>query len=143
MPKLISNKSAKNILSYFVSALMLAVVVTPFLTQAAPEGGDSGSGEGGDSGTSMTIKIANPFKSNSIQDLIKTIVNDILMKIGGVVAVLMIMYAGFLFVTARGNTGKLDEAKKALTYAVIGAAILLGAWVISQAISTTIDSLKK
>jgi hypothetical protein len=69
-------------------------------------------------------------------------VNNILIPIGGVVAVLMIMYAGFLYVTAGGNEAKIKTAHQALTWAVIGAAILLGAWVISQAIQGTINQLK-
>lgn len=122
----------------------MMIFIAPILVLAAPEGGDSGSGEGGDSGagTSMNIKIDNPFKKDTIEGLIETIVNDILLPIGGVVAVLMIIYAGFLFVTARGNEAQITKAKDALLWAVIGAAILLGAWVISQAIKTTIDQLR-
>lgn len=91
-----------------------------------------------------TIVIKNPFKGgNSIEGFIRLIVNDILMPIGGVVAVLMIMYAGFQYVTAGGDPGKIKTAHQALLWAVIGAVILLGAWVISQSISGTIDALKK
>jgi len=91
---------------------------------------------------SMNIKIENPFKKDTIKGLIETIVNDILIPIGGVVAVLMIMWAGFLYVTARGDPGQIKKAHDALLWAVIGAAILLGAWVISKAIGATIDQLK-
>jgi len=134
MPNLIS-KNAKNILSYFVLGVMIMVFIAPLLAQAAGT-------------TNPPIVIVNPFKceegvSCTISGLIKTIVNDILIPIGGVVAALMIMWAGFLYVTARGNPSKIETAHKALTWAVIGAAILLGAWVISQAISATIDQLKK
>ena len=66
-----------------------------------------------------------------------------ILPIGGVIAVLMIMYAGFLFVTAGGEPAKITKAKDALLYAAIGAAILLGAWVISEAIGGTIKELKK
>jgi hypothetical protein len=89
------------------------------------------------------ITFANPFKENTIYGLITTIINDILMPIGGVIAVVMIIYAGFKYVTAGGNTTQIAEATKALQYAVIGAAILLGAWVIANAIKETIDELKK
>jgi hypothetical protein len=106
------------------------------LVQAADPGGS------GQPSASQTIKIDNPFKQDTIEGLIKTIVNDILMPIGGVIAVLMVMYAGFLFVTARGNEKQIGDAKQALFWAVIGAAILLGALVISQAISATINQLK-
>jgi len=139
MSDLIFNKTIKNILSYFISSTLVIFCLVPFLVQAQ----GTSNPDPGTSNPSISIKIENPFKTDNIQDLIKTIVNDILMPIGGVVAVLMIMYAGFLFVTARGDSAQITKAKDALTWAVIGAAILLGAWVISQAISTTIDALKK
>ena len=134
------SQKTKNILSYFISGSILMLLVIPFLVQA--QGGSGQPNPGGSGPTQFNIKIENPFKQNSIQGLIEVIVNDILMPVGGVIAVLMIMYAGFLYVTARGNTTKIEAAHKALFYAVIGAAILLGAWVISQAISSTIGQLK-
>lgn len=88
------------------------------------------------------ITFSNPFKHDTIYELIQTIVNDLLLPIGGVIAVVMIIYAGFKYVTAGGNSTKIAEATKALQYAVIGAAILLGAWVIANAIKETIDELK-
>lgn len=90
----------------------------------------------------MKIIIENPFKEKTIEGLITTLINDILIPIGAVVAVVMVMYAGFLFVTARGNTAQIDKAKGALLWAVIGAAILLGAWVIAEAIKGTVDELR-
>jgi hypothetical protein len=133
------SKNQKNILVYSISIVMVSVFVFPFLVQAQ-SGGNPPAG-GGNPATGPIV-IANPFKANTIQDLIKSIVDDILMPIGGVVAVVMIMYAGFLFVTAGGEPGQITKAKDALLWGVIGAAILLGAWVISTAISTTIDQLK-
>lgn len=128
-----SKKSSKKFLMHITSGvILLMVLVVPFLVQAqtAP-------------GPSIGIEIKNPFKQDSIKGLIEVIVNEIFIPVGGVIAVVMIIYAGFLYVTARGNTTKIGQAHQALLYAVIGAAILLGAWVISTAISTTIDSLKK
>ena len=54
----------------------------------------------------------------------------------------MIIWSGFLFVTARGSDEKLSTAKKAFAYAVIGAAIVLGAFVIEQALQGTVDQLR-
>lgn len=88
------------------------------------------------------IKIENPFKSKDVEGLLKAIVNEILMPIGAVIATIMVIYAGFLFATARGNATQIETAKKALFYALIGAAILLGAWVIVNALSATIDKLR-
>lgn len=78
------------------------------------------------SNPTFNIQIPNPFAADNIYELIEKIVNDILMPVGGVIAALMVMYAGFLFVTARGNEAQITKAKQALLWAVIGAAILLG-----------------
>jgi len=55
---------------------------------------------------------------------------------------LAIIYTGFLFVEAQGSPEKITKAKKALTYTIIGAAILLGAFVIADAIGKTVDEIK-
>lgn len=136
------NKSTKNILKHIFSGIVLMVLISPIFTTAATEGCNNGSGEGCNE-VSIKVEIKNPFKESTIEGLIKTIIENILMPIGSVVAVLMIMYAGFKYVTAGGDTSKIKEATEALKWSVIGAAILLGAWVISQAISSTIADLKK
>jgi hypothetical protein len=84
--------------------------------------------------------ICNPITTNNINDLIKTLLEGVL-KIGIPVVALAIIYSGFLFVSARGNSEKLGEAKKALTYTLVGAAILLGSWAIAELISNTVLAL--
>jgi hypothetical protein len=86
-------------------------------------------------------RIVNPIPSiTSIPGLIQTILTGVL-KIGIPIVALAIIYCGFLFVAARGNEKKLTEAKDALLYTIIGAAILLGSWAIAQMISSTVLSL--
>lgn len=140
------NKYFINTLVCFVTLIFSLALVSPFLVEA--QGGDPTGGGGNPTGqptgqsSRIVVKIDNPFKKDTIRGLIETIIDDILIPIGAVVAVLMVMYAGFLFVTARGNTEQIERAKKALLWAVIGAAILLGAKIISQAIQGTIDELR-
>jgi type IV secretory pathway VirB2 component (pilin) len=90
-----------------------------------------------------TICIPNPLRSgtNTLYDFIKTIINDVILPVGGVIAVIYIIYAGFLLVTARGDEKKLSDGKRAFFYAAIGTLILLGAWAIAQAIEGTINQL--
>ena len=57
------------------------------------------------------------------------------------VAILFLVYAGFLFVWARGNPVGLKRAKWNLFYVVIGIGIFLGAWVLGQIIANTLTSL--
>ena len=73
-------------------------------------------------------------------DLIRTILNGLL-TIGMPVVALAVIYCGFLFVFARGNSEKLTKTKEALLYTIIGAAILLGSWAIATMIGATIKGL--
>ncbi len=83
----------------------------------------------------------NPLGSTTSVSALLEKVLDILFQIGLPVLVLFIVYAGFQFVTAQGNAKKIEEAKAALFWAVIGGAILLGAKVISIALKGTISAL--
>ena len=91
----------------------------------------------------VKVTLDNPFsKANSLFELLETVVNDILLPIGGVLAVLAFIYSGFLYVTAQGNETKLKTAHKALLYTSIGTAVLLGSWAIAKVIENTINQLK-
>lgn len=86
-------------------------------------------------------KICNPISGiENITDLIKILLEKVLM-IGFPLVALAIIYCGFLFVAARGNSEKITKAKDALLYTIIGAAILLGSWAIAQVISETVTGL--
>jgi len=50
----------------------------------------------------------------------------------GIIALLLVLYAGFLWMTAAGDAEKIDRAKKTLTSAVIGLVILLSAFGITS-----------
>jgi hypothetical protein len=83
-------------------------------------------------------RIVNPIPAvTSIPGLIHRILEGIL-KIGIPFLALAIIYSGFLFITARGNSEKLEKAKDSLLYTIIGGAILLGSWAIAQMIESTI-----
>lgn len=88
-------------------------------------------------------KIVNPLGPNgidSIQGFIRVILEGVL-RIGIPIVALAIIYCGFLFVAARGNSEKLTKAKSTLLYTLIGAAILLGSWAIATLISSTVLAL--
>lgn len=52
-----------------------------------------------------------------------------------------IVVVGFKFVAAQGNAGKLAEARKNFLYVVIGAGLVLGAWVLATLIGATVSQL--
>jgi hypothetical protein len=87
-------------------------------------------------------KITDPLNNKfpSISALIHDILEGVL-KIGMPVIALAIIYCGFLFVKAQGKPEELNKAKSALTWTLVGAAILLGAWAIAEMISATVLAL--
>lgn len=56
----------------------------------------------------------------------------------GVLAVLLVLYAGFTWMTAGGNQEKIERAKKVLVRAGIGLAIILMSWAITTFIITAL-----
>ena len=60
------------------------------------------------------------------------------MSLIGIVMVVLVIYGGFLWMTAGGNDDQIGTAKKIITAAVIGLAIVLSAWAITNFI---IDNL--
>ena len=94
-------------------------------------------------GSSYKIQIPNPLRSDidSIPKLISVVIDDIVIPVGAVIAVLMIMYAGWLYVTARGDKSQVTKARDALLYTCIGAAILLGAKLLASVVQVTVMKL--
>jgi|GEM_PF-513110 len=96
-------------------------------------GGGGGTGGGG---------LVNPLTTISdIPTLLNAILKFVSTQIGPAIVVLMLIYCGFLFVTAQGNQEKLTTARTALMWTVIGAIILLGAATIEGVITSTVNTL--
>lgn len=83
--------------------------------------------------------LGNPLKAKNIQQLILGIVN-IAIYIGTLLAILMIIYTGFMYIMARGNPAKISEVHRLFMYVVIGTAILLGSKIIVEIIRNTVIS---
>lgn len=108
----------------------LSILVPFFVSAQLP-------GEGG----GETNPLTNPLGENTdIYSFLETLV-DLVVQIGFYVALVAIIYSGFLFVTAQGNESKLEKAKNALTYSLIGTAILMSAWVFAIAIKGAVDDV--
>ena len=68
-------------------------------------------------------------KNESIQPVIKTVVNTLLFVIGAL-SVVMIIVGGILYTTSSGDTGKVTKAKNTLTYAIVGLVVAFLAYAI-------------
>ena len=94
-----------------ISGIFLTVIFLSFLfsvTQAA------------------AIEITNPLKHQTFEDLIKAII-IFLRNLALVATALVIVLAGFYFVTSAGDPAKVTKAKQMILYALIGLAIVLAA----------------
>lgn len=66
---------------------------------------------------------------------------DLLSKIVGFVALIMIIYAGFRYMTAGGDAGKIALARNTVVYAAIGLVIAALAQVFINVIATSVNKL--
>ena len=105
----------------------------------SPSAGGSGANCGSQA---VTTGIPNPICSSSIQAFVGDVMT-IILEILSVAAVLYILWAGFLFVKARGNKEELADAKRALLHALIGTGIILGAWTLASIIANTVNQVTR
>jgi hypothetical protein len=114
-------------------------------TSGANDAGTTGPGAqttGGTTGGSP-IKLINPLGisgSTGLEQFLSNIL-DFVIRIGTIVVILMMVYVGFKFVSARGDPGEISKAREMLLWTVVGALILLGSKVIAGGIEATVKAL--
>lgn len=110
----------------FVYALIFWAAALPVFAQ-----GPSGGG---------TKTLQNPLKFSSIETFIEGVLKAIVMVALPIITVFFV-YAGFMFIKARGKSNELSDAKKNLVYVVVGAILILSAWVLATLIGGTVSQL--
>lgn len=63
---------------------------------------------------------------------------NLLLGLAGGVALVVLVYGGFLYMASGGDQKQLSTAKSAITYAVLGLILILGAILIVETLLTTI-----
>ena len=129
----------RTFLNYLFLEIALAVcLLVPIFVTAQ---GTSDPSKPGVKNPSITneYKLNNPIKVDSIQELLGLILQLVII-IATPIVVLFIIFAGFKYVTARGNASQIEEATKALTYAIIGGVLIIGAVAISKIIQNLVNS---
>lgn len=74
----------------------------------------------------LTFQWENYLGFSTIEDVLLALLN-VFIVIATPIIILFIIYAGFLYVTARGNAQQVQQASRALTYAIIGGILIIGA----------------
>jgi len=83
----------------------------------------------------------NPLGSvNNLWDLLKNIFTA-LIDLAIPVAILYLVYSGYLFVTAGGDEKQINTAKENFKWTVVGIAVLLGARALVDMLKATITGL--
>lgn len=94
------------------------------IAQTAPSGSGGTGGTGGSTGGLFTGRLENPLKAENFQQLIDRIISFVFMA-GVVIAPIMILIAGFYYITSAGEPAKLQTAKNIILYTAIGLAVIL------------------
>ena len=89
------------------SGLLIVCLLAPLMSQAA-------------------VTIPNPLKAQNFEQLLNGIIDFLFYLSLGLVP-LVIVVAGFYFITAEGDPQKIDTGKKLLRWAIIGFIIVLAA----------------
>ncbi|MBU0546761.1 MAG: hypothetical protein ABH876_01820 [Patescibacteria group bacterium] len=72
----------------------------------------------------QVIEIENPITANSLEEIVDNLINFIF-TISFVLAPLMIVWAGGIYMTSAGEPKKIETAKNIILYTLAGMAILL------------------
>ena len=111
----------------FVILAMIGIMIPSFaFAQEDPTFGLKGATEG-----TKLINAEKVVSANAIPELIGSIVGAALSFLGAIFF-LLILYAGFLWMTAFGSSEKADKAKSILEHAAVGLVIVLAAYAISR-----------
>jgi len=71
----------------------------------------------------------------NVENFIRSIIT-VFAGLAGLVATGFLVAGGFTYITSSGNPEHLDRGKRTITYALIGLAITIGAFVLSNIVTT-------
>src|SRR3989344_2274507 len=128
----------KVVFSLFLIGI-LSLVFVPAVSFGQQQGGGQGGGQqgggqtGGQQGGGQGFTLQNPIQAENFTEVMRRVAN-IAALIGLPIVVIMIIWTGAQFVFAGGDEKKLTAAKQSFYWTIIGALLVLGAYVIAAAI---------
>jgi len=122
LTKIAQHKILVVLIAAFVFGMMLSPVVF------AQEGGEP---DVPPLSFGMTYGEQTGLGSEDVRGTVAGIIN-VALGLLGVVAVVIILWGGFRWMTAGGNDEKVGEARKIIFSGIIGLAIVLSAWAIAK-----------
>ncbi len=125
----------KNILHFNILIILLNILLIPAPTYA--NSNPEGTAEVSTDNIDRLRQEAGLEDQRDIEDIAISIINVILTVIG-ILFITLLIYGGAIYMTAAGNQESVDKGKKIITFAVIGIAIILLSFSISNFIVNSI-----
>lgn len=112
----------KNNKNKILAAVVLILMVVPFLVLADTPGG---------------AELPNPLGTSDVSTLVARIIN-IILGLVGVLALVMFIYGGIMWMTSGGNEQKIKKGKDTLVWATLGLAIIFFSYAMVNFVLETI-----
>jgi hypothetical protein len=122
------KKTTKYALASLLTVGTMALVVTPALASSVV------------SGIPTLSSFSGVFGSGTLNDVIKGFIS-IFLALLGVIAVLMILWGGFIWMTAAGDPDKVKKAKDIIYSGIVGLIIILVSYAIATFVMSAIQGI--
>ena len=127
-----SKLTLKKIVAGALTIMVLSIFALPAVTLAQLNNDDLGlTGPG----SAANIGLGDRPLKESINSIIQ-----ILLGFLGILAVIIILWGGFMWMTAAGDESKVDKAKKLIISGIVGIVIILAAYIIANFVIGTIGA---
>ena len=81
------------------------------------------------SGSNADSEICQGRSTETQSNLVSTIINTLLFFVG-ILAVIMIIVGGIMYVTSSGDSGRISQAKNTITYSIVGLVVSVVAYAV-------------
>lgn len=135
-------KSIKLIPPLFLASILLvfSLAIIPAYAATNTAGIDtSGIDTAGGNSGAKTVTLTNPIGTSDVPTLIGRIIKAVLGIVGSL-ALLMVIYGGFTWMLAAGNSEKIKKGRDIILWAAIGIVIIFTSYAIVTFIITSIGS---
>lgn len=82
--------------------------------------------------------LTNPLGTTDPNTIVATVIK-VFLGVVGAIALIVIIYGGFMMMISAGNQERVDKGRKALMWAVIGLVVVFGSYGITTAIFTALS----
>lgn len=116
--------TSKKIMAGVLTAIVLSILILPLAASAQLDLGLD---------TAADVGLGDKPLKESINSIIQ-----IALSFLGILAVVIILWGGFIWMTAAGDEGKVDKAKKLIISGIVGIVIILSAYIIANFVITAV-----